>query len=63
MTDNQQPDTFDRLWAEAVERHIAGLSDTDFQALVVRARLRAAAAVRRSVGLRGGGSGLGRSAG
>ena len=38
MTDNQQPDTFDRLWAEAVERHVAGLSDTDFQALVVRAR-------------------------
>jgi hypothetical protein len=38
VTDNQQPDTFDRLWAEAVERHVAGLSDTDFQALVARAR-------------------------
>jgi hypothetical protein len=38
VTDNQQPDTFDRLWADAVERHIAGLSDTDFQALVARAR-------------------------
>lgn len=27
------------MWREAVERHVAGLSDSDFQALVARARL------------------------
>jgi hypothetical protein len=29
---------FDRLWGQAVEQHIADMSDTDFSALVQRTR-------------------------
>jgi hypothetical protein len=35
---DQNDDLVGQLWREAVERHVAGLSDTDFQALVARAR-------------------------
>jgi len=34
---SDQPE-FDRLWGHAVEQHIAGLTDTDFNALVERTR-------------------------
>ena len=37
MSDQQQ-DRLAALWSEAVERHVGGLSDTDFQALLARAR-------------------------
>ena len=37
MSDDQQ-NRIAEAWREAVERHVAGLSDTDFQALVARAR-------------------------
>ena len=33
-----QSEEFDRLWGQAVEQHIAGLTDTDFKALVERTR-------------------------
>jgi hypothetical protein len=35
---DQNDDLVGQLWREAVERHVAGLSDTDFQTLVARAR-------------------------
>jgi len=37
VSDNQS-ETFDRLWHEAVEEHVSGLSDTDFRAMVARVR-------------------------
>jgi hypothetical protein len=37
MTDNQ-PEAFDRLWRDAVEEHVAGMSEDDFRSMVTRAR-------------------------
>ena len=41
---SDQPE-FDRLWGQAIEEHVAGLSDTDFTALVERARPKPVAAM------------------
>jgi hypothetical protein len=35
---SDQSEEFDRLWGQAVEQHVAGLSDTAFTALVERTR-------------------------
>lgn len=35
---DQQLDDFERLWREAIEKHIAGMSAEDFQALVHKVR-------------------------
>ena len=42
---SDQSEEFDRLWGQAVEQHVAGLSDTDFTALVERARPKPVAAM------------------
>ena len=42
---SDQSEEFDRLWGQAIEEHVAGLSDTDFTALVERARPKPVAAM------------------
>ena len=42
---SDQSEEFDRLWGQAIEQHVAGLSDTDFTALVERARPKPVAAM------------------
>jgi hypothetical protein len=34
----QQPESFDALWRESIENHVAAMSDTDFADLVSRTR-------------------------
>jgi hypothetical protein len=38
VTDSQPSETFDELWAQAIDQHVAGLSGDDFRALVDRTR-------------------------
>ena len=35
---SDQSEEFDRLWGQAVEQHVAGLSETAFNALIERTR-------------------------
>jgi hypothetical protein len=36
--DGQPADNFDELWREAIENHVTAMSDTDFSAMISRAR-------------------------
>jgi hypothetical protein len=38
MTDSQPSSTFDELWSQAIDQHVAALSGDDFRALVERTR-------------------------